>query len=353
MESIINHDYINSYAEAFTRRIADGYFSNHATIAGEGILGITEIRQVNLFVIKNLMVKWEVEAQKFRSPFFNYDSEEVSSALQKFLNVLSRNILIEEKIFKPLLKLAVTDTLLLLISPYEFFSAELLNIGSPVTLLELEKRKKFIKVNSELFNAYLNRLQETGSGSLQIKDAKQYFDQVCEDINFSPEEPDDYIALFSKIIPFEINKVYEEVVDSQMRKDSSSTQSEDTAIVHQKGKDEEKKVTIHEQFLEKKSTLIDQLKKEPASTVLDYHHKQKIESIKKNISIQQRFRFVRELFEENDEVFSQTIDYLENCGNNQEAHNYLNDKFLNSGKWNAEQEAVIEFLSVIKKKFPD
>lgn len=352
MESIINHDYINSYAEAFTSRIADEYFSNHTTLDGDGILGITEIRQVNLFIIKNLMLKWQVEAQKFRSPFFNYDCDEVRHALQEFLNVLSRNILIEEKIFRPLLKMAVADTLLLIFSPYDYFSTELLNIGSPVTLPALDKRKKFIKVNGVLFNAFLNKLEETGSENLPIKEAKQYFDQVCEDINFSPEEPEEYIALFSKVIPFEIHKVYGEV-DSQTSSADTNTQPEKTVTVDQKGKDEDKKVTVHEQFLEKKTTLIDQLKQGPSSTVLDYHHKRKIESIKKNISIQQRFRFVRELFEENDELFSETIDYLDNCPNHQDAHIYLNDRFLNPGKWNGEHEVVIEFLSVVKKKFPD
>ena len=98
---------------------------------------------------------------------------------------------------------------------------------------------------------------------------------------------------------------------------------------------------------------MDELKKESTGTVLDFHQKQKIESIKKNISIQQRFLFVRELFDENDELFNETIDFLDNCLSNEEASAYLNDRFLNSGKWNNEDGAVIEFLSVIKKKFQD
>ena len=214
MESIINHEYIQSYSESFSDRIIDRYFSEHTLIDGESILNITEIRQVNLFLIKNIMIKWQDEARKVRSPFFNYTSPEVQNALQDFMNVLSRNISIEEKVFKPLLKMAVTDVLLLIFSPYDYFSTELLNIGSPVTLVELEKRKKFIKVNSELYKAYLEKIENEGADNLQIKEAKQYFDQVCEDINFSPEEPDEHIALFSKVIPFEVKKVYGEVRDA-------------------------------------------------------------------------------------------------------------------------------------------
>jgi len=346
MESVINRDYIHSYAEAYANRIVDRYFSKHSIIDGDSILTITEIRQVNLFIIKNIMVKWQAEAKKVRSPFFNYNSPEVQNALQDFMNVLSKNIYIEEKVFKPLLKMAITDVLLLIFSPYDFFSAELLNIGSPITLIELEKRRKFIKVNSELYNAYLKKIEDADAGNLQIKEAKQYFDQVCEDINFSPEEPDEYIALFSKEIPFDINKVYGEVDNK-----NGKVETESTAVEHKEEKEE--KIPIHAQFFEKKSTLVDELKKEPAGTVLDFHQKQKIESIKKNISIQQRFQFVRELFEDNDETFNETIDFLDNCSSNEEASAYLNDTFLNTGKWKNEDSAVVEFLSVVKKKFLD
>ena len=110
---------------------------------------------------------------------------------------------------------------------------------------------------------------------------------------------------------------------------------------------------IHEKYFQQKATLVDELKKEPASTVLDFHQKQKIDSIKKNISIQQRFRFVRELFSENDELFIEVIEFLDNCSSNEEAISYINEKFLSSGQWNGEDEAVEEFLSVVNKKFPD
>jgi hypothetical protein len=343
MESAINHEYINSYAEAYANRIVDRYFSENTIIDGESILALSEIRQINLFVIKNIMVKWQAEAKKIRSPFFDYNNPEVHNALQDFMNVLSKNISIGQKVFKPLFKMAIADVLLLIFSPYDFFSAELLNIGSPVTLSELEKRKKFIKINGELYSAYLNKIEIIGSDNLPIKEAKQYFDQVCEDINFSPEEPDEYIKMFSQEISFDIKKIYAEV-DNNITKDES---------IYTSNEPSEEKIPVHEKLYEQKSTLVDELKKEPADTVLDYHKKRKIESIKKNISIQQRFRFVRELFEEDDEIFSETIDFLDNCSGNDDASSYLNDKFLNIGKWNNEDEAVIEFLSVVKKKFPD
>lgn len=345
MESAINHEYINTYAEAYANRINDRFFSDHDLINGDDILSITEVRQVNLFVIKIVMVKWQSEAQKIRSPFFDYMHPDVQNALQDFLNVLSRHISMERKTFQPLLKTAVADVLLLIFSPYNYFSKELLNIGTPVTMAELQKRKKFVKINSDLYEAYLQKIEAMGAGDMQIKEAKQYFDQVCEEINFSPEDTEEYVSVFSRDLSFDVKKVYSEVqAQSNLSKNDENLPGDTPR---------EEKVPIHEKFFEKKPTLVDELKKEPKSTVLDYHQKQKIESIKKNISIQQRFRFVRELFSEKDEFFTDTIDFLDNCRSAEDATNYLQEEFLSSGKWNEQDEVVTEFLTVVRKKFPD
>ena len=37
----------------------------------------------------------------------------------------------------------------------------------------------------------------------------------------------------------------------------------------------------------------------------------------------------------------------------EEANSYLNEKFLDDGHWNIEDDSVVEFLSVVSKKFPD
>ena len=90
MESAINNEYINSYSEKFTVKIMDNYFQNKSFIDGEGILNLSEIRQINLFVIKNLMVNWQKESENLKSAYFNYKSPEVKNALQDFLNTLSQ-----------------------------------------------------------------------------------------------------------------------------------------------------------------------------------------------------------------------------------------------------------------------
>ena len=345
MESTINNEYINSYSERFSVKIMDSFFQNKAFIDGDGILNLSDIRQVNLFIIKNLMVNWKKETENLKSSYFNYESPDVKNALQDFLNILSQNILIGAKEFKPLLKKAVSDTLILLLSPYNYYSLELLSIGSPVTLAELSSRRKFIKINNTLYESFIRKIEFLEVDNIQIKEAKQYFDQVCEEISFSPEDQEDYISSFSKILPFEIDQVYSEVPELNVNE-----QSEEGEIFISSEGD---KTPIHEQFYEEKTTLADALKSENSDSLLSFHQNQKIESIKKNISIHQKFKFVKELFENNDDYFSEVIEHLDNCNSKDEAQEYLNEKFLNTDKWQAENETVNDFMSVFNKKFVD
>lgn len=344
MESAINNEYINSYSERFTVKIMDNYFQNKSFIDGEGILNLSEIRQINLFVIKNLMVNWKKESENLKSAYFNYKSPEVKNALQDFLNILSQNILITAKEFKPLLKKAVSDTLILLLSPYNYFSLELLSIGSPVNLAELSNRRKFIKINNTLYESFIKKIEFLEVDNIQIKEAKQYFDQVCEEISFSPEEQDEYISSFSKVLPFDIEKVYSEKEVEDIREEPNLMDEANSG---------EEKTTIHEQFYEEKVILADTLKNESSDSLLSFHQNQKIESIKKNISIHQKFKFVKELFDNNDNYFSEVIEHLDHCDSRDEAHNYLKENFLDNEKWQMDNETVNDFMSVFNKKFID
>jgi hypothetical protein len=94
-----------------------------------------------------------------------------------------------------------------------------------------------------------------------------------------------------------------------------------------------------------------ELEKEPSNTLLNFHQNQRIESIRKNISIHQKFMFVKELFQNSDEEFNQVIDFLDQCESRKEALDYLSNNYFNTKIWNEEDEAVNEFMIVIDKKF--
>jgi hypothetical protein len=338
MESVINGQYIKSYAEKYADQITQIFFENKAKIRGEEILALTNIKQVNLFIIKKLMDHWKKEANKLKSPYFNYEDKEVISRLQELMNTLSKNIWIEKKHFEPLLVAAVIDTLYLIFSPYEFFHQELSDSKNSISKQHLIDKKKFIKINGELFEAFLNKIKLSEKEAFIPDETRGLFNKVCEEINFEPEESDPYVEKLSEVEPFYLQKVYRESNEQTQEKKPNPSE---------KGSDQ----SVLSQYEDPKNTLVQELETDASNTVLDFHHKQKIDSIRKNISIHQKFMFLKELFQNSDEEFNQVIDFLDQCASRNEAMEYLENNYFNPRIWDDENEAVIDFMSVIDKKY--
>ncbi len=338
MESVINNHYLKSYAEIYSDTLVQKLFKDKPKINGEEILQITNIKQVNLFIVKKLMDQWKKEAEKLKSPYFNYENEDVKSKLQELLNTLSRNIFVDKKHFQSLLTSAVTDTLYIIFSPYEFFQKELSSPKIMHKKNEMLSKKKFIKINAELFEAFLDKVSRQDKEEFSGEEAKKYFNKVCEEINFDPEDPDPYIDKFTEIEPIYLQKIYREI-DNEMKGENNHIESSESGD------------SVLSQYDEPTYTLAEELENETTGTVLDFHQKQKIDSIRKNISIHHKFMFVKELFQNDDQEFNQVIDFLDNCVTRDEAIEYLENNYFNTALWNDEQEAVIEFMSVIDKKF--
>jgi DNA-directed RNA polymerase subunit F len=189
-----------------------------------------------------------------------------------------------------------------------------------------------------LFEAFLNKIQLSEKEEFSVDEAKKLFNKVCEEINFEPEEPDPYIEKFSEVEPLYLQKIYRELnnENEENQQDSPSLESDGTIL---------------SKFKESKPSLVQELEKNSAGTVLDFHHKQKIDSIRKNISIHQKFMFVKELFQNSDNEFNQVIEYLDQCENRDDAIEYLENNYFDTKIWDDEDEVVNDFMMVIDKKF--
>lgn len=70
-------------------------------------------------------------------------------------------------------------------------------------------------------------------------------------------------------------------------------------------------------------------------------------NLRKAFTLNDKFRFRRELFGNNDELFGQTLDTLQQMSSYQQAVEYLEH---NMG-WDVKNEDVVDFLSIIKNHF--
>jgi hypothetical protein len=104
MDEKISLKSVDQYAIKYASQLADSFFSKQEKISGPEILSLCEVKQVNLFVISDLLSVWQQESQKLKSPYFDYEAKPVIDIINQFQNTLSNHILIGKSDFLPLLK---------------------------------------------------------------------------------------------------------------------------------------------------------------------------------------------------------------------------------------------------------
>src|SRR6267154_3325981 len=210
MEEKISARAIDQYSNFFASKLADSFFQRKDKINGQEILGLSEVKQVNLLVVKELMRLWNAEQQKWQSPFFDYGAAEVQQSKEQFKNTLSNHILISKKDFLPLLKLAVSQTLFLILAPYDFFADVLDAKGKGLLRVsELKNETRYLKVNKAPLEKLVEKLEGIKSEVITGNEAFALLDHILEEVNFTPEDIDGYITSFSKLVPLHVDELIE------------------------------------------------------------------------------------------------------------------------------------------------
>lgn len=340
MENNLNYSGIEAYCNRFCEKVASQHFESREVITGKEILELQEIRQINLFVIKYLLSEWTREAARIRSPYFNYEDAEVKTALKEFMNILSRHIAIEKDHFLPLLKQATRDTLMLVFSPYDYYMHLVHDPDKQeISLKELKRMSKYVKINSNLLQELIQKTEATGRQKITEQEAGGFLNEIFHNITESPEDVEGYMEKFSRIEPLSENMIYG--VSQKQRDTPNITESADLDESDDneeaKRDDDELSTTINDRHATEKPTLV------------DIHRKSKIESIRKHISINQRFMFINVLFKGSEDSFNKTIDYLESCEDRESALMFLSSEYP---EWENESEEVEEFLELVEKRLP-
>ncbi len=316
MEEKISLKAIDQYSNFFASKLADSFFLKNEKITGKEILSLTEIKQVNLFTVRELMRLWNAESEKWRSPFFNYDSVEVQEMVAQFKNVLSNNILITKKDFLPLLKTAVSQTLFLVLAPYDFYANILDQKKGIVRADELKNETRYIKINQKPLEKLVEKLELRKADAIMGNEAFGMLDHILEEVNFTPEDVDAYLAAFSKVVPLKIESLFE-------AKENKPAISEVKAV----------------------------MKEQPKAVLADSNNNEDKKNefrIKDSLTINQKFMFTKMLFSGDFEIFSEAIERLDNLDTLKQATNYINDNYPH---WDRESEEYEEFMAVVQRKF--
>ncbi len=307
---------IDDYSDDYASKVTASFFSERDRITGADIRGLCPVEQVNLFVIRELLRAWKHEGQKLQSPFFNYDHPEVREALAKFQNLLSNHISIARQDFQPLLKKAVSQTLYLILNPYDFYASTLERLGQQIQVNEVSQEVKYLRINRGPLERLSQRLVSNGIHAVSPPEAFALLDRILEEVNFAPEEVEGYLTRFASMLPVRADRFYE----APSKPIAPAAKNVPKPVAAPVG---ENKTTLAENF-------------------------QRIAKIKDSLTINQKFMFTKILFHGDFEIFSQAVERLDTMDNLNQALGYVGQSFP---EWDRESEEYEEFVELIRKRF--
>ena len=198
MEYIVNHDVIKKYAAQLTEKLCRQYFVNKAFISGPEILSFHEENQLNLLIVKNIYLNWQKETAKLKSPYFDFEDEEVKQALKTFMNRLSEHIKVYRYDFEPLVSKSIAEFILLAAAPIEFFTAEIEALAGPkISLSLLKEFSRYLRVNRFIIDQIIREIETAGYAETFAGETIRYMRKAVLE---NPEKLDVPADVLSRIL---------------------------------------------------------------------------------------------------------------------------------------------------------
>lgn len=377
MEDKYNQLRLERYSKELANVLCDRHFAAHDTINGPQLIGFTPIKQVNLFVIKELLLKWHHEMANLRSPYFDYEHEEVKEALLNFMNVLSRKILIKRDAFEPLLQKSILDTFLLKLAPVATFEEKFLRIQEDITLPKLQENLKYIDLDKSLFAGFVSTLSPSNRDRDYILSRFKLYLNANRD-NVAPLA--EVLAPFNSLLPITEEEVKQQQISPLAAYAASIAKPTPAAPIEEKDvvapihmAQREASVTapapapapvaaaprpaavadnnLNERFKAERPTMNEKFSKPAASSIGESLGNTKIESLKNSISINQRFSFINELFDGDNMTYYNTIQQLDQFRTPDEAMHFITNDLARRYDWSKKQDSVSKLLRLIERKF--
>lgn len=353
MESKLNQAAVKEYSADFSQRLISQAYQHKVLLSGQDILSLTTLKQVNLLVIKEIFLRWKAEVEQLKSPYFDYEATEVRSALGDFMNVVSRHIAIDQQRLKPLIERAVHDTLYLLLAPYDYYFQMLSNSDkSSWTAKELQEILKYVRINRPLLEKLTERCQQEEGETLSVDHVIELFKEVAGHLDEAPEDTVKYIQQLNEVRSLNVQDLYSEETQPEPQStsffDTLDTPSEEESEPQPDMKEQPKEKS---EKTDGQRTLNDSLNQEGRSTLADQHQRRKIESLAQHISVNQKFMFVRELFDNDEQAFTSAVGQLDQQHTYAEAMNLIRRDFAQNYRWKMDSEEVLEFMELVSKRF--
>lgn len=440
MSNKFNANALTEYSKSYARRTAADFYQHHSAITGQELLSLSTISQINLFVVSSLFQKWRVDAEKFRSPYFDFTNAEVQEALDNFMNVVSQHICIRREHLEPLLAEATRKTIILIFDPRAYFD-EVLRAQPEFTLTAdaLKQITRYTKIN-QFIPAHITQ-RMNGKPFLYVNQALGYLDEALTQRGHELEHYDKFVELFSQKVPMDVSALLrshvpdsiphapnrsffdtvtepavppaplvpadatpvddtpavppqsdpvptpiastntptpeQKIVSSDHPTDESGdggplflggdepgpepvaptaqpSQLQAGAITQPASANKESGPVVTSSESYSVPTLNDTLREAASTepeTVAETFTRAPIDSVARSISLNQKFRFINQLFNGNSSAYNQAIEEIDSLDNYGQALDLISYRYASQYVWDTNSDEVSELVEILKRRF--
>jgi hypothetical protein len=344
---------LQQYSQSYSTTICDEFFRDNMVASGNQLLQLTTIPQVNMLVIGSVFEKWKTEAQNFRSPYFDFESDAVKSAMQTFMNTVSQQIAVKREHLEPLLTDATKNALTILLDPKEYFNDTFRSQPNfMLTAGIVSQLQKYTKFHSIIPQHIASKM--AGQEFVYVNQAITWLDEVVNTLDEKPEDINAWISKFSDKLPLDVNQIAKKNQQDSALKIESTVGNEQSffdsatniAIV-------EPPKVVQEPVQAEATTeesLNDSLRPEHEN-LAEHLQNQPISSIPDNIPLHQKFMFTAQLFGGSMIAYEKMIADLEQAGSYDAARELVTYTYANQYGWDASSDAVSQLIEVLKRRF--
>lgn len=384
---------VETYAKAYAAQLCNEQYAQQNRINGDALLRFSPVSQVNLFVIRDLYDAWKETATAFRSPYFNFESTEVKTALQSFLNTVSQHISVERKDLEALVAKATHESLELLLAPKEYFQGWLRELPDyKLTADQLKAFKKYNRIHTGIAGGLAERLGTESAAS--TTQAILWLDSLLNESSRLDATPT-ILDQFAKTLPLDESTLYvkeasanffEQVAPGMAgsspskeegyagsslvsRAESSgpepmastipspSVPAPDYAVIPTAPPvtvAEDVTASVNDPFAMQPTNLNEKFRQNSSAaeeTVSSQFQHKPIASLHSFISLNHKFIFINQLFQGDAAAYHQAVDELEKCQSFDQAKDLMNRVYSTQYKWRDVADEADDFYEIVKRRF--
>ena len=422
MSNKFNASALTEYSKSYARRTAVDFYQQHHTISGQQLLSLAPISQINLFIVNGLFDKWRADAEKFRSPYFDFADPDVEEALESFMNVVSQHISVRREHLEPLLADSIRKTIILIFDPRAYFD-EVLRAQPEFTLTAdaLKQITRYTKIN-QFIPAHITQ-RMNGKPFLYVNQALGFLDEALTQRGHELEHYDKFVEIFSEKVPMDVaallrshvpdsiphapNRSFFDTVtepavppaplmptDAMVSADvapaippqpdptsapddgsgtggpmflgdggsgpepvapvSQPSQIQISAISPPSATTGADTGNTAPESTQQVSTLNDTLREAApveSASVAETFTRTPIESVGRSISLNQKFRFINQLFNSNSSAYNQAIEEIDTVDNYGQALDLISYRYASQYLWDMNSDEVSELIEILKRRF--